>query len=133
MVETALVLFWYKNMAKEWAKSFYNSKRWKQCRDAYIAQRITKDGGICEVCGKRLGYILHHKIILTPDNIKNPDISLNHKHMRWECKDCHDNEDNHFMEGKAKPLCMFDSDGQPISLRVIDHETICRDREWNKN
>lgn len=35
-------------MAKEFARAFYNSKRWKDCRRAYIAKRISIDGGMCE-------------------------------------------------------------------------------------
>ena len=51
-------------MAKEWAKAFYNSKRWQQCKNSYISQRIMVDGGICEVCGSSQGYIMHHKTII---------------------------------------------------------------------
>ncbi|MCM1155543.1 MAG: phage holin family protein [Roseburia sp.] len=65
-------------MAKGFAKAFYNSKAWKDCRDSYIAERIRLDGGFCEECHLNLGYIVHHEVILTPDNISNPDISLNH-------------------------------------------------------
>ena len=39
-------------MAKEFARAFYNSKRWKDCRRAYIAKRISIDGGMCETCMK---------------------------------------------------------------------------------
>jgi len=46
-------------MAKEWAKPFYNSKQWKQCRKSYIAHRISIDGGMCEHCHRELGYIDH--------------------------------------------------------------------------
>ena len=63
-------------MAKEFAKAFYNSKRWKDCRRAYIAKRIAIDGGMCETCHEVPGYIVHHKIELTPDNINDPDIAL---------------------------------------------------------
>lgn len=112
-------------MAKEWSKQFYNSKKWKKSRDAYIAYRILVDGGICEECGRQQGYIVHHTVMLTPDNINNPDISLNHKIMKYVCKDCHDRYEGHGVGNKKiKPLCAFDEQGQPISLREIDKNEI---------
>lgn len=108
-------------MAKEWAKAFYNSKRWLKCRDSYIADRIAIDGGVCEECRQQQGYIVHHEITLTPDNINDPDISLSHQHMKYVCKGCHDKYEGHGNGHKrAEPLCIFDESGQPISLREID-------------
>ena len=63
-------------MAREFAKSFYNSAAWKKCRLAYIAYRKRVDGGMCESCHEVAGYIVHHKTELTPENINNPDIAL---------------------------------------------------------
>lgn len=63
-------------MAKDFAKKFYMGKAWKKCRQSYIAERIRIDGGMCEECHKNLGYIIHHKVALTPQNIDNPDITL---------------------------------------------------------
>ena len=54
-------------MAREFAKPFYNSSRWKRCRGAYIKYRKSVDGGMCETCHDRPGYIVHHKIELNPD------------------------------------------------------------------
>ena len=58
-------------MAKEWAKSFYNSQKWKRCRKAFIDERILIDGGMCQECQEQIGYIVHHKITLTPEDILN--------------------------------------------------------------
>lgn len=114
-------------MAKEWAKYFYNSKRWKRCKDAYIANRILIDGGACEECGRQQGLIVHHEVILTPDNISIPDISLNHERMKYVCKSCHDKYEGHGVgHKKAEPLCMFDESGQPISLRGVDRKRVFR-------
>lgn len=107
-------------MAKEFAKAFYNSKKWRMCRDSYIADRMMIDGGLCEQCRENPGYIVHHEIVLTEDNISNAEISLNHKWFKYVCKDCHDMYDGHGLNKGAKPLCIFDSVGQPISLREID-------------
>ena len=101
-------------MAKEWAKAFYKSTAWKKCRASYIAYRQSIDGGICEVCRERTGYIVHHKVVLTPQNISNPDISLNHNLLRYDCKDCHDREEEHAFVKSSSLLCSFGSDGQPI-------------------
>ena len=43
-------------MAREFAKPFYNSGRWKRCRVAYIKYRKSVDGGFCETCHDRPGY-----------------------------------------------------------------------------
>lgn len=103
------------NMAKEFSKAFYNSPEWKRCRESYIAQRVTIDGGMCERCHRNLGYILHHKIKLNPINIKDPDVSLNHCRLEWVCKKCHDLEHFEDMHGKVKRArCTFDSKGNPI-------------------
>lgn len=108
-------------MAKEWAKAFYNSNKWIKCRDSYIAHRISTDGGVCEECRQQQGYIVHHEVMLTPDNINDPDISLSHQHMKYVCKDCHDKYEGHGVgRKKVEPLCIFDENGQPISLREID-------------
>ena len=47
-------------MAKDWAKNFYNSKRWRKCRAAYFRLR----GGTCERCAD-VGKIVHHKTYIT--------------------------------------------------------------------
>lgn len=108
-------------MAKEFAKGFYNSKAWKICRKAYVDKRISIDGGMCEVCKERIGYILHHTVILTAQNINDPDIALNPLYLRWECKECHDKEEGHWLDGKEQSecLCGFDSNGQPIDRRDL--------------
>ena len=58
-----------------WAARFYASGRWKKCRAGYIKFRRTIDGGLCEECRDKPGYIVHHKRALTPDNITDPDVS----------------------------------------------------------
>jgi len=98
---------------KDFAKSFYQSKAWKKCRQAYISKRMGIDGGLCEVCGVEQGYIVHHVIPLTEENINNPVITLNHLNLKYECKQCHDEEEGHYLDGKGikRPLCLFDEEG----------------------
>lgn len=108
-------------MAKQFAKKFYNSAAWKKCKKSYVDWRISVDGGMCEKCRQRIGYILHHKEKLTPTNINNPDITLNWAMLSWECKQCHDREEGHWLDSKptSELLCGFDENGQPIDQRDI--------------
>ena len=75
---------------QDFAKRFYRSKAWKACRAAYIARRLAIDGGLCEECRDQQGYIVHHRVTLTPENIHNPAIALNHSLLAYVCKDCHE-------------------------------------------
>ncbi len=86
-------------MAKEYAHSFYNSKSWKECRASYI----TSVHGLCERCQEKGiikgGYIVHHKEYITPSNINNPEITLNHDNLEYVCEECHNKE--HFRKHEA--------------------------------
>lgn len=96
-------------MAKEFSKSFYNSKKWKDVRSAYVLSKF----GLCERCGKPNSKQVHHKIYLTSENIDNPDISLNFDNLELLCDVCHQKE--HFE--KYSPILYglkFDKDGQLI-------------------
>jgi len=74
---------------KEYAKTFYKSRAWEQCRNAYIK----KTGGLCEGCLKKGQYnpaqIVHHKIHITPQNINEPSITLNFDNLEALCRFCH--------------------------------------------
>lgn len=100
-------------MAKRYAEKLYNSKSWKAARKSYIQERIQIDGGMCEVCRKRPGYIVHHIKMLNERNIGDPEISLNKENFRFECKVCHDREEDHFIK-KKRAICDFDEKGQPV-------------------
>lgn len=105
-----MFIFYGDFMAKEFAKAFYKSKAWTACRAAYISKRVLIDGGMCERCGIRTGYILHHKTELTANNISDPDITLNHCNLEYVCKSCHD--DIHYnLIHKTKPCALFDDNG----------------------
>lgn len=104
-------------MAKPWEKQFLNSRAWQRCRAGYIANRILIDGGMCEICRENLGYIVHHKIPLTPQNIGDPEISLSWAHLSYECKQCHDKHPGHGLKGQVLAVCFFDLDGNPTGIR----------------
>ena len=86
-------------MAKEYAKSFYRSKAWLTCRDGYISSV----NGLCEEClskGRyKPGYIVHHIKHITPDNINDPQITLNWENLLFCCIGCH----NHLHYGESEP------------------------------
>ena len=102
----AALFAWRESMAREFAKAFYNSKRWKKCRAAYISYRKSIDGGLCETCHDRPGYIVHHKTELNPDNINDQDIALGFSNLKYDCHICHQKED--MKDGPAAGLIQYD-------------------------
>jgi len=72
-------------MAKEWAKSFYQSTNWIRARDYMMA----KYHYICQKCKQRPAEIVHHIIWLNPKNINDPEITLGEKNLMPVCRDCH--------------------------------------------
>lgn len=101
-------------MSKEYAKKFYNSKQWKMCRASYIESV----NGLCERClesGRYTpGYIVHHKQEITPMNINDPDITLNHDNFLYVCMECH----NYIHYGKyiRREDVGFDENGELIKI-----------------
>ena len=104
-------------MAKEFSKSFYNSKQWKKCRQAYIQSVL----GLCEIC-KEPGYIVHHKEELTADNIHNQDITLSMENLQYLCLECHNKV--HGIVAKQEPTrrVMFDAQGNVIGVQDYKQE-----------
>ena len=76
-------------LAREFAGNFYKTVAWKKCRDSYIRSV----GGLCERCWKngiiRHGDTVHHKIELTPENINDPAVTMNHENLELLCRQCH--------------------------------------------
>lgn len=68
---------------------FYKTKLWQDCRRSYIK----KVGGLCERCLAkgiiRHGDTVHHIVYLTPANMTDPEITLNHDNLQLLCRDCH--------------------------------------------
>jgi len=78
-------------------ESFYTSWIWRKCRTAFARSK----GNLCERClakgiiepgSKDRPLEVHHKVPLTADNVKNPDIALNWANLELLCKNCHDTE-----------------------------------------
>jgi hypothetical protein len=89
-----------------WAYKFYNSGRWKRCREAY--KKIMHYQ--CELCGG-VGEIVHHKTPLTQGNINDPDVALSFAKLRLVCRKCHGAE--HGTEVTAAGVC-FDESGDLV-------------------
>lgn len=71
-------------MAKEWAESFYNSKAWIKCRNSFMESKYY----VCEICNG-IATICHHKEHLTPENINDPNVTLNWDNLQAVCHECH--------------------------------------------
>lgn len=96
-------------MAKEFAKQFYKSKAWRNAR-AYVLRR---DLFCCHDCGDRATEV-HHVIPLTPENINDPNISLNPDNLRSMCWKCHNQETLGIGDVDAK--YRFDENGMVIKI-----------------
>ena len=86
---------------KDYARSFYLPKAWKRTSRAVMLER----DGMCERCG-RLASVVHHKKYITPENINDPEITLNWDNLECLCHDCHNKE--HSLKAS---LTYFDEDG----------------------
>lgn len=79
-------------MARDFAKSFYSSRTWTDCRNAY-AKSV---GGLCERCLAhgiyRPGEIVHHKCYISPENINDPTVTLNWENLELLCREHHAEE-----------------------------------------
>ncbi|WP_209121522.1 HNH endonuclease [Alkalihalobacillus sp. BA299] len=95
---------------KLFAKQFYKSKAWRNCRDAYFISQH----GLCERCHSP-GKVVHHTVYLSPDNIHDPTISLNHDLLELLCATCHQHE--HFKKEEViREGLSFDENGDLIQL-----------------
>ena len=73
----------------EAVERFYTTRAWRKCRAAYLSEC----GGLCEICLKK-GLIepateVHHRIPITPENLSNPAITLDHDNLMALCEECH--------------------------------------------
>lgn len=68
---------------------------------------------MCEQCGDG-GVIVHHKILLTPQNINDPSVSLNWDNLELLCLLCHNKTHG---AGSTSDDTSFDKDGNLIPRR----------------
>lgn len=70
-------------------EAFYTRQAWRKCRASFLQKRR----GLCEICMKN-GMIVpaehvHHKVPITPENIRDPSVTLNHENLMALCESCH--------------------------------------------
>ena len=104
------------------AHKFYKSKAWQSTR-SYVWDRAH---GMCERCMEsgevKPADVVHHKIPLSPDNMDDPNVTLNSDNLIALCHDCH--TEVHKLLGvgamngeKAeKPRVRFDENGDVIRI-----------------
>lgn len=101
---------------KEYAKKFYKSSAWRNCRDSYMHSV----GGLCERCIKQGIYvpaeIVHHKIYISQDNINEPSITLNWENLEAVCRECHAQE--HELGHRIKRRYSVDDFGKVV---IVDN------------
>jgi len=85
-------------------QSFYWTNKWRKTAALFMESK----NGICERCG-RLAHIVHHKEYITPENVSNPDITLNWDNLEALCSDCHNKEHN--AGASIADGLMFDANG----------------------
>jgi len=78
-------------------EAFYISWTWRKCKKAFKESKMN----LCEKClargiiqpgSKEQPLEVHHKIPLTQENIRNPEITLGWNNLQLLCKQCHDEE-----------------------------------------
>lgn len=98
-------------MAADYSKQFYASRAWRELREYLVIER----GGKCERTGKvytdTSKLIAHHKIELTPENISDPNITLNPDNIEIISLDEHNKEHKRFGHTKGVYIVW----GSPLS------------------
>ena len=79
--------YYWRIMAKDFSKPFYNSPEWQKIRQAVLM----RDKYLCVKCGRPAEEV-HHKIHLTPWNIGDPKITMDMNNLVSLCRDCHCDE-----------------------------------------
>ena len=92
-------------MAKAFAKRFYASAKWKRTQEAVMKAH----NYVCQRCG-RPAKIVHHKTWLTPENINDPNITLDWSNLEPLCQDCH-NQEHQQNGGDTAQGLTFDTTG----------------------
>jgi len=97
---------------KEFARDFYQSKRWKTVSTAYMNSK----NYLCERCGSP-ARICHHKIYLNAHNISDPMISLSFENLECLCQDCHNKE-----HSLKHSITLFNDSGDVIGVKKSGSE-----------
>ena len=98
-------------MAREFARNFYSSSAWQDCRNEYMKCA----GYLCEDCLRKGIYTpareVHHIEELTPENIHRPEVTLNFDNLVALCRECHKARHNNKHKGRRY---LFGENGEII-------------------
>jgi len=104
------------------AHKFYHGKSWQHVRELVM----DRAHGLCERCMERgeivPANVVHHTTPLTPENMADPDVSLNPDRLVALCNDCHTEVHQELgvgaMNGRKddKPRIGFDEEGNVVKL-----------------
>lgn len=109
------ILFFEVIMAKEYSKAFYNSNSWRKLR-RYICE---SRNWTCEECGG-YGDQVHHIIEINPDNINNPEITLNENNLQLLCEECHNSKRR--TDSVVNDGLMFDYFGNLVKAPLVEEQ-----------
>jgi len=93
-------------MAQEYAKDFYLSTTWRAVSNAYRVNKVYT----CEEC-RAYGYVVHHIKYITPQNIDDPDVTLNENNLMLLCNECHNRIHHRRSGGSVADGYRFTADG----------------------
>ena len=117
------------SVAQSFATAFYNSAAWERCRKSYLIKPLSTPLGIvppgmCERCfwrGELIpAKIVHHKVHLTPQNVTDPETTLNHDNLQRLCQDCH----AFVHSSQDEPRVVFDDQGNAHPARRETPESL---------
>ena len=98
-------------MAKEFARKFYSSKAWQDCRNEYMKRAHH----LCENCLRKGIYkpaeIVHHIVEIDPVTIERPEIALNFDNLEAVCRECH--AEAHTQRSKGRRY-FYDKNGKVV-------------------
>ena len=114
-------------MSRQFSKQFYDSAQWERVRTGVLM----RDRYMCTRCGRPAEEV-HHIKHLTPENINDPNVSLNPNNLTSLCRDCHfeehrnDRARGHTRDGReidhreVEEGFMFDENGQLVRVKKAE-------------
>ena len=100
-------------MAKDYARTFYDSQAWRRTREAYLQSKHY----ICEDCGGTAS-VVHHITYIKPWNVNDPSITLNWDNLKAVCEKCHAEEHSRDLKKRGGEARLngiaFDEEGNVI-------------------
>ena len=83
---------------------FYSSTRWLRTRDDYLSCVHY----MCEECGKPAQQVHHIEPLEECDYFVNYEKCYGFDNLRALCRDCHNKQEGHFLDGKGSKQAIAD-------------------------